>query len=388
MHALLLVSIFRSTFCFNICQMDQLRIFLSGDVMTGRGIDQILPYPSTPTLHEGWVHDARDYVRLAEKKCGPLPRAVSFGYIWGDALAQLEQAQLDFRFINLETSITTSDRWLAKGINYRMHPHNIPCLQAAGIHGCTLANNHILDWGQAGLIETLEALKTAGIKTTGAGRNAVESATPIVLTKGDSRLLFFSVGTFDSGIAENWCATSTRPGVNFIPDLSQKSIGQVRKMIDEYRKPGDVVILSIHWGLNWSFSIPEDQRSFARTLLAEGIADLIHGHSSHHVKAIEVFQGKLILYGCGDLLTDYEGIGGYQEFRADLSLLYFVTLGAYDGKLLQLEMVPMRTERFRLALANADEAQWLAGVLNREGERFQTSVSLNERRHLTLNWQT
>lgn len=353
--------------------------------MTGRGIDQILPYPSIPTLHEGWIHDARDYVRLAEKKCGPLPRAVSFDYIWGDALAQLELAHLDFRFINLETSITTSDRWLAKGINYRMHPYNIPCLQAAGIHGCTLANNHILDWGQAGLLETLEALKLAGIKTTGAGRNAAESASPIVLQKGNSRLLFFSVGTLDSGIAENWRATPTRPGVNFIPDLSNQSIDQVRKMIDEYRKPGDVVILSIHWGANWSFSIPEDQRHFARTLLAEGIADLIHGHSSHHIKAIEVFQGKLILYGCGDLLTDYEGIGGYQEFRADLSLLYFVSLRIPDGKLLQLEMVPMRTERFRLALANTDEAQWLAGVLNREGQRFQTSISFNERRNLTLN---
>lgn len=367
--------------------MDQLRIFLCGDVMTGRGIDQILPHPASPELHEGWIHDARDYVRLAEKKHGPISRTVPFDYIWGDSLTELEQARLDFRFINLETSITASDRWLAKGINYRMHPRNIPCLTAAGIHGCTLANNHVLDWGQAGLLETLETLAQAGIKTTGAGRDSDKSRTPIVAMKGQSRLLFFSVGTKDSGIPENWSATSTRPGVNFIPDLSKDSILQVRDMIEEHRTPGDLVVLSIHWGDNWSYSIPEDQRKFAQTLLAEEIVDLIHGHSSHHVKGIEVCQEKLILYGCGDLLTDYEGIGGYLEFRGDLSLLYFVTLGIPDGKLLQLEMVPLRTENFRLVRANPEEIKWLVGVLNREGQRFQTSVSLNERRNLTLNWK-
>jgi poly-gamma-glutamate synthesis protein (capsule biosynthesis protein) len=60
-------------------------IFLCGDVMTGRGIDQILPFPSAPALHEPYIQNAKDYVRLAEKENGPIPKPVSFSYIWGDA---------------------------------------------------------------------------------------------------------------------------------------------------------------------------------------------------------------------------------------------------------------------------------------------------------------
>ncbi len=57
---------------------DTIRLFLAGDVMTGRGIDQILPHPGDATLYEGYVHSAQDYVTLAERRCGPIPRALPF----------------------------------------------------------------------------------------------------------------------------------------------------------------------------------------------------------------------------------------------------------------------------------------------------------------------
>src|SRR5947208_16970240 len=84
-------------------------MFLCGDVMTGRGIDQVLPHPGNPVLYESYIRDARDYVQLAERVNGPIPRPVSFSYIWGDALSELERAGTDGRIINLETSITTSE---------------------------------------------------------------------------------------------------------------------------------------------------------------------------------------------------------------------------------------------------------------------------------------
>src|SRR5437016_13351682 len=87
-------------------------IFLCGDVMTGRGIDQILPHPGNPVLYESYIRDARDYVQLAEETNGPIPQPVNFEYIWGDALAELDRARTDVRIINLETSITTSNDYL------------------------------------------------------------------------------------------------------------------------------------------------------------------------------------------------------------------------------------------------------------------------------------
>ena len=125
---------------------EPITLFLCGDVMTGRGIGQIMPNPSHPRIYEAYVKDAGGYVELAERENGPIPRSVDPAYIWGDALDELERVAPDVRIINLETSITTSEAyWKGKGINYRMHPENRPCLTAAKIDCCTLANNHVLD---------------------------------------------------------------------------------------------------------------------------------------------------------------------------------------------------------------------------------------------------
>ncbi len=71
---------------------ETLRLFLCGDVMPGRGIDQILPTPSSPELYEPYVRDARDYVALAETRSGAIARPVHHAYIWGDALAERRDA--------------------------------------------------------------------------------------------------------------------------------------------------------------------------------------------------------------------------------------------------------------------------------------------------------
>src|SRR2546429_142381 len=109
------------------------RLFLSGDVMTGRGIDQVLPYPNDPRIYESYVRDARDYVELSERKYGEITAPVSFSYIWGAALNEFKEIKPDARLINLETTISKAEEWVPKGINYRMHPDNIGCLTAANI---------------------------------------------------------------------------------------------------------------------------------------------------------------------------------------------------------------------------------------------------------------
>ena len=108
-----------------------MRLFLCGDVMIGRGIDQVLPHPCSPVLHESYVHSASDYVRLAEEANGPIPRPVAPSYIWGAALDELNRRQPDARIINLETAITRSEDFAPKGINYRVSPENADCLTAA-----------------------------------------------------------------------------------------------------------------------------------------------------------------------------------------------------------------------------------------------------------------
>ncbi|KJY46832.1 hypothetical protein VR46_06905, partial [Streptomyces sp. NRRL S-444] len=125
---------------------DLVRLFLCGDVMLGRGIDQILPHPGDPGLRETYVRDARTYVELAEEVGGAVPRPVGFAWPWGDALRVLDAAAPDARILNLETSVTQcDDRARGKAVHYRMHPGNLPCLAAARPDVCALANNHVLD---------------------------------------------------------------------------------------------------------------------------------------------------------------------------------------------------------------------------------------------------
>lgn len=362
------------------------KIFLCGDVMTGRGIDQVLPHSADPVIYEPYLKSARGYVKLAEEINGPIQQPVGFAYIWGDALEELDRAAPHVRLINLETSVTNSeDHWKGKGINYRMHPGNVAALTAAGIDVCSLANNHVLDWGYAGLSETLQSLKNAGIKTAGAGPNIEAAGAPAAIpVAGESRVLVFAFGLTDSGIPPIWAAGENKPGVNLLPDLSAESRRYIRRKIQEVKAAGDIVVASIHWGANWGYAVSPKQTLFAHGLIDDGTVDIIHGHSSHHVKAIEVYRGRLILYGCGDFLNDYEGIGGYEEFRADLSLMYFATVNASNGKLVGLQMTPTRIRRFKVNRASSADAAWLENTLNREGASFGTRVKLENNGRLTL----
>lgn len=362
-------------------------LFLAGDVMTGRAIDQILPHPSDPRLREPFMNSALGYLRLAERVSGPIPRPAGFAYIWGEALGELARRKPDLRIVNLETSITTSEDWLPKGINYRMHPNNAGCLTAAGLDCCVLANNHVLDFGPAGLVETLQTLGRLGIRTAGAGRNLAEARAPAVFPlEGKPRVLVFGFGSADSGIPRDWAAAPARPGVNLLPDLSVRTVKALAALIDAHRRPDDIVVASIHWGGNWGYSIPREHREFAHRLIDEAGVHVLHGHSSHHPKGIEVWRGQPILYGCGDLVNDYEGIGGYEEFRSQLALMYWLELEAGSGRLALLEMTPLRIRRFRLERAGRADAAWLAAMFNREGKPLGTEAEMKADSTLVLGW--
>jgi poly-gamma-glutamate synthesis protein (capsule biosynthesis protein) len=363
-------------------------LFLCGDVMTARGIDQVLPHPGDPPLHEPYATSARDYVALAEKASGPIPRPVGFDYVWGDALAEWARMRPALRVVNLETAVTARGDWQrTKGIHYRMHPANVPCLTAAAIDCCVLANNHVLDWGPAGLADTLAHLRRAGMQTSGAGRDGTEAAAPAVLpAAGQGRVLVFSCGAASSGIPPEWAAGAGRPGINALADLSDATLRRIAAQVEAVKRARDVVVLSIHWGGNWGYPVPDAHRVFARGLIERCGVDVVHGHSSHHPLGIEVHRGRPILYGCGDFLNDYEGIAGHEVYRSDLRLMYFLQVDAAAGALVRLSMTPMRMRRFRLERASAADARWLQQVLDREGRGLGSRVEKGPDDSLELRW--
>lgn len=384
--------------------VDALTLWLAGDVMTGRGIDQIQTHAAAPELYERWVHDARDYVRMAEGVHGPVPAPVAPDYIWGDALAEINWRQPALRIINLETAITTaSEPWPDKGIHYRMHPANIGCLEAARIDGCVLANNHVLDWGRAGLAQTLHTLQHAGIHTAGAGSHLDAACAPAVWPFGDNaRLLLFSWAAPDSGVPPDWAATPGRAtgstagkavesaaehaGVALLPAWDEASAQQVAAQVAQQRRAGDLVVVSLHWGGNWGAEVPRLHRRFARRLIDLGVADVIHGHSSHRPRPAEVYRGRLILYGCGDLINDYEGIASGERFDASAVCLYFAQLSRNTGALQRLDIVPMQLRRLQLRHADAAARHRLQALLESGGREAGTRLELQADASWQLRW--
>ena len=360
---------------------DTLTLQLAGDVMLGRGLDQVLPHPGPPDLFEPWVRDARDYVRLAVRESGPIPAPVDPAYPWGDGLEVLRGASL--RLINLETAITTHPvPWAGKGIHYRMHPANIDSLMAASIDACALANNHVLDWERAGLSETLATLDGAGIAHAGAGESADEARRPAVLPlPGGGRLLLWSLGLGDSGIPAAWRATAQCSGVNLV-DADDHATAAA---IADEKRPHDMVVVSVHWGGNWGYGVPAAHRRLAHRLIDAG-ADLIHGHSSHHPRGLECYRGRPILYGCGDLINDYEGIRGHESYFPALAVLVGCRWHCGRHEWLDVWLTPLRRRRFRLERATTAEADWLAETLNRhaQGTCPPLARSVDERLHWRL----
>ncbi|MGW7579153.1 CapA family protein [Streptomyces sp. NPDC054765] len=345
---------------------DLLTLFLCGDVMLGRGIDQILPYPVDPALREDYVRDARFYVELAEAANGPVPRPAGFAWPWGDALKVLDDAAPAARVLNLETGVTAHAEFApGKGIHYRMHPANLPCLTAARPDVCVLANNHVLDFGRRGLTDTLDALAGAGLRTAGAGADADAAGRPAVLPLADGRrILVFALGMPSSGIPREWAASGDRAGVNLVTGPSPAAAAGIAGRVRQRKRPGDVAVVSVHWGANWGYRVSRAEAAFAHALLDGGV-DVLHGHSSHHPRALETYRGKLVMYGCGDFIDDYEGITGYERYRDDLRLLCLVSVDPDTGRLHEVRIIPLQARRLRLWHASQQDSRWLRALLDR-----------------------
>jgi poly-gamma-glutamate capsule biosynthesis protein CapA/YwtB (metallophosphatase superfamily) len=164
-------------------------------------------------------------------------------------------------------------------------------------------------------------------------------------------------------------------------------VKKVADAVHSAKRPGDLAVASLHWGSNWGYAVSRDQRRFAHALIDEAGVDVVYGHSSHHPRSIEVYRGKPILYGCGDLINDYEGISGYEMYRGELGLMYFVTLDR-AGRLQKLAMRPVTRRRLRLNLSSAEDATWQAQKMDEECARLGCRVTLDPDLTLQLHWES
>ena len=283
-----------------------------------------------------------------------------YTYPWGETIGLLRKT--DINIINLETTLTSSTKKVPKVFNYKAETDRVQSLIEAKIDVCNLANNHILDFSEEGLIETILTLDKAGIKHVGAGINKQEAAEPVTIEKKN-----IAVGII--GFTDNepgWVAKENKPGTNYV---RVGDIGRVKKEIVKLRDKVDVLVFTIHWGPNMRKRPTKQFRDFAHRVIDAGV-DIFHGHSAHIFQGIETYKGKLILYDTGDFIDDY-----YVDpfLRNDQSFLYLVDVDK-DG-LKKVELVPVLISQMQVNKARGSNYRKTVDRVKELSKEFGTTIT-------------
>lgn len=284
---------------------------------------------------------------------------MGYDFPWGNVLPYLKKPGINI--INLEAALTSSEKKVAKVFNFKSEPEHVKTLSNACVQIANIANNHILDYSEEGLLETICVLDRAGILHAGAGKNIREARRPAIIERNGVKIGLLGCTDNESGWKSN-----QHPGINHVEigDLSdlKKDIKALRPMVD-------ILILSAHFGPNMVEKPDRDIIEFKRQLIDLG-ADIIHGHSAHIFQGIEIYQKKLILHDIGDFIDDYYVD---PELKNDRSFLFEVYISG--KKISGLKLLPVLISNMQVNFADKEVSKWSIARIQYLSESFGTKIS-------------
>ncbi|WP_133159388.1 CapA family protein [Solitalea longa] len=285
-----------------------------------------------------------------------------FSYPWGNVLPLFKAT--DLNLINLEAPLTHFNKsQRIKSSNLKAEPTRIQTLMDARIDVVNIANNHILDFYEEGLIETIGLLNKAGIAHVGAGSNSQQAAQPVIISKNG-----VNIGLLGFTDNEPYWKAVDKPGTNYV---QVGDIATIKEAIAMVRNKVDILILSIHWGDKMNDKPLPEFVSFAHKIIEAGV-DIIHGHGAHVFQGIEVYNGKLIMYDTGDLIDDY-------ELNPDLKnnqTCFFNCEIDKDG-VKKVKLVPIVLENMQARIAQNSEYDDILNHMQQLSAAFGTSINSN-----------
>jgi poly-gamma-glutamate capsule biosynthesis protein CapA/YwtB (metallophosphatase superfamily) len=278
------------------------------------------PAPASPTVRTLSVAAVGD--TMLGGTAGPELKIYGYDYPFvyvGDVLRSA-----DIAFANLEGPLTRRGRPQAKQYTFRSPPEIVaPALARAGIDVVALANNHAMDYGVEGLVDTIDALRTAGIRYAGAGENSAAARRPAIVEAAGHRVAVLAYSlTFPE---ESW-ATATTPGTAF------GHAEHVRADVAKARKQADIVLVSFHWGQEGSVELRPYQRELGRAAIDAGAAAVL-GHHPHILQGVERYRDGVIFYSLGNFVF---GSFSKTATRSAIAVMTFE-----NGRLRELKMHPI-----------------------------------------------
>lgn len=202
----------------------------------------------------------------------------------------------DVAMVNLETAITTRGTPAPKQYTFRTSPAALTALAAAGIDVVSMANNHSVDYGRAGLEDTLAARRTSPIHVIGIGANSTEAYRPAVFAVRGRTVAVLAASQIGDWTLQQWSATRTRPGI-----ASARPLTRLLAAVRNARSQADVVVVYLHWGTERMACPDGAQRDAAKALTAAG-ADVVVGSHAHVVQGTGWLGRGYVAYGLGNFI--------------------------------------------------------------------------------------
>ncbi len=225
----------------------------------------------------------------------------------------------DITFGNLETPITPGPSVPVNSMTFHSDPKVVPGIARAGFDILSLANNHTPNYGQSGLLDTFRYLDDAGVKYVGAGKNSDEAEAAIYMEAQGIRFAFLAYNDSDV-VPDSYGASANRAGTNIM------DISKMQKAVTEAKKKADIVIVSMHSGVEYTATPNSHQKNFAHAAIDAG-ADVVLGHHPHVVQTLEKYNGKFIIYSLGNFVFDQMWS---QDTRKGMTAKIFFTQNGVD----------------------------------------------------------
>jgi poly-gamma-glutamate synthesis protein (capsule biosynthesis protein) len=271
----------------------------------------------------------------------------------------------DIGFANLEGALTDRGEPWPKGYNFRTPPIFASGLGRARIGVVTLANNHTMDFGVIGLIDTVEALDANGVRHTGAGANALAARIPAIVEARGLRVAFlgYAATPDESGgfSIRSWSAGEAAAGVALgTPESIAADVRAARTV-------ADFVVVAVHAGSEYITTPNDTQRALAAAALAAG-ADAYIGAHAHVVQPIELRGNQLIAWGLGNFIFDLDNVDLANIAKPRVSLILDLTLTKGAG-VTAFRVIPVTQdeEQDRPRPATPDEAAYLRSLIGSSG---------------------
>jgi poly-gamma-glutamate synthesis protein (capsule biosynthesis protein) len=214
----------------------------------------------------------------------------------------------DLAVVNLETAITERGDAAPKQFTFRAPAAAFDALAAAGVDVASMANNHGLDYGPVGLLDSIAAARAKGFPIVGIGRNATEAYAPYRATvRGQRIAVIGATQVLDGNLIASWTATDAQPGL-----ASAKEVDRLTAAVRGVRPTADTVVVFLHWGIERQTCPSGDQQALARALVDAG-ADVVVGGHAHRLQGGGRLGDAFVAYGLGNFVFYTEGGPGAQS---------------------------------------------------------------------------